>query len=511
MGGSVVRGGAWQSSARVAGQVYTVVVSIVAARYLGPEGMGRLVFIVYVYTTLVAVLAAGLPIAVNRFTAELLGSGHPRAIRGIYDWARKLEALGASLGGGILVTVLLLGAEPAGAWLAAAVACSASVMQTIPNAILLGAQRWRHASAIGLVTGLAGASAKLMLLVAGHGISALLAVDAVVAIANLAVATLLVRRWLPERPPGGDPPPPPDLGARTRRYALASTALVLLTLVVLQRSEVVFLQIFSDDVQIALYSIPFSAVETLTLLPATLGIAAASAFATLFGAGAIDRMRDGFTRGTRLMLLVTIPLTAAAVTLGPDALRLAYGSEYDDAAPVLVVLVAVLPLASLMYLSTAVVQGFGRQRVPLITLGIAAVVNITLDLLLIPRHAALGGAVANASSQVVAALLLVVYAHRLVGRPRWDALSLSRIGVASAAAGLVALVAVLSLSTLWGFVVGAAVFTAVIAGLGIVLRVIPADDAQWLEHSIGTRFRGKGARVVRALSRHVAEATIVKP
>jgi O-antigen/teichoic acid export membrane protein len=497
MGGSVLRGGAWQSASRVLGQGYTLVVSIVAARYLGAAGMGRLVFITYVYTTIVALLSAGLPIAVNRFTAELLGSGRPDAIRSLYVWARRIEAGAAALGGGILVTVFLAGAEPRGAWLAAAVACSASALHTIPNAILLGARRWRQASLVGVASGIIGAAVKLVLLAAGQGIAALVAVDACVALANLAVASWLARGTVGQR---HDVAPPSDLIPRAARYAAASTLAVVLGLVVLQRSEIIFLQRFTDDVEIALYSLPYSAVEMLNLFPAMLAVAAASAFATLFGAQAHDRIQRGFGRACRLTVLLTLPLTAAAITLGPDALLIAYGDDFSGTGPVLVVLLLAFPVFSLMAMSTSVVQGFGKQRAPLVALGVAAATAITLDLLLIPRFESVGAAIAHAAAQVVASVLLLAYALRLVGGIERDAGALLRLIVLSAGAAGAAIVPVLLLATVPGFLLGGLAFLCSFALLAVVLRPIPAVDAAWLGDALGNRFGPNGRRVVRAVT-----------
>ncbi|MCZ7590367.1 MAG: polysaccharide biosynthesis C-terminal domain-containing protein [Gaiella sp.] len=504
VGGSIVRGGAWQSTSRILGQAFTLTVSIVAARQLGAAGMGRLVFITYVYTTLSVLLSAGVPVAVNRFTAELIGRGHDEAIGALYRWARRVGAAAAALGAGILVSVYLAGGEPGKAWLAASVACSAAVLQTIPYAVLLGAQQWRSASLVGLASAAIGTGAKLLLLAAGHGIPALVTVDACIALANMAGASLLARRVIP---PGRPPALPRDLARRVGTYAAASSAAVILGLVVLQRSEIIFLQRFADDVEVAIYSIPFSAVVMLNIFPATLGIAAASAFATLFGAGAYDRMRSGFGRAVRLTLLVALPLTAAAITLGPDALLLAYGEAYSGTGRVLVVLLLAFPVFSLMAISTSVVQGFGRQRAPLISLGAATVVALALDLALIPPFGSLGAAIANAVSQAVAAGLLVVYAGRLVGGLEWERRSLARLIVVSVGASLVTLIPVLALGTLTGLVVGGTVFVASFLALGVALQVVPARDASWLDEVLRDRFGPRAGRLVRAFSAPVEGAT----
>ncbi len=262
MGGSVVRGGAWQSSGRVLAQVYTLFVSIVAARVSrarsrwgdsssSPTSTRR--------SSRSSPPASRSPSTVS--PPRSIGSGRAGAIRGIYVWALRIEAFGAALGGGILVSVFLLGAQPGGAWLAAAAACSASILQTIPNAVLLGAQRWRQASVDRARLRAPSAPPRSSpCSVPARASPSLLAVDACVALFNLLAAAWFVRRTVAPIPP--DPLPLGEFLRRARTYALSSTLGVVLSLVVLQRSEIIFLQRFTDDVQIALYSIPFSAVET---------------------------------------------------------------------------------------------------------------------------------------------------------------------------------------------------------------------------------------------------------
>ena len=495
MGGSVVRGGAWQSSGRVLGQVYTLFVSIVAARVLGAEQMGRLVFIAYVYTTIVAILAAGLPVAVNRFTAEVVGAGRAGAIRGIYVWALRIEAFGAALGGGILVSVFLLGAQPGGAWLAAAAACSASSSRRSrtpsSSAPSGGARRASSDSSPARSAPPRSSPCSVPGRASRRCSSSTHASRSSISSSRRGSCAGRWRRFPP------DPLPVGELLRRARTYALSSTLGVLLSLVVLQRSEIIFLQRFTDDVQIALYSIPFSAVETLNLVPAALGIAAASAFAALFGAHAHERMRDGFGRAVRLTLLMTVPITAASIVLGPDALSLAYGDGYTGTAPVLIILVSAFPVISLMFVSIALVQGFGRQRAPLTILGVAAVVALTLDLILIPKLEAIGAAIANASSQAVASLLLLAYAARLVGGLAWDLGALLRVTLLSALCAAAGLAPVLALGPLSGFLVGGAAFVLALAVLAPLLRAVPAEDGPWLEESVRGRFGDRAARVVR--------------
>src|SRR6478609_1594607 len=71
---AIVSGGLWTLLSRVIPQAQLLVLSIVVARYLGPDEMGRQSYIAFVALTLVQAATAGLPGAVSRFVGELLGA-----------------------------------------------------------------------------------------------------------------------------------------------------------------------------------------------------------------------------------------------------------------------------------------------------------------------------------------------------------------------------------------------------------------------------------------------------
>lgn len=493
--GSVFRGSAWQIAGRVIPQTYAIVTSIVAARALGAGGLGRLTFIVFVEASLVIVFTAGLPYALSRFVAEAVGAGRVGAVRALAAWVRRVELVGAAGGAALLVAIALLGADPRSAWLLAAVACASSVLQTVPSSTLIGLQRWRDATIVGLSTGSAAMAAKVALLAAGYGIPALLAVDAVVTTTNLAVSTLLARRALEHVAPR--PASTGDLVRRTRRYALVASVGVLLTYVVLGRSEVFFLERFSSDVQIAFYSLSFSAVYALTFVPMSIAAAAGQAFALFFGAGATERIRAGYGRAVRLTLLVALPLTAIAASLGPAAFRAVYGPDFSATRPVLLVMVFGFPVVATMFVANALLAGLGRQRVQVIAAGVAAAVDVALALALVPPFDAVGAAVANVVSQTLSSVLIVVAAGRAVGRVEWELGALARVALASALAGLAALAMSLVLPDGPAVVAGLVVFAAAFAALALALPVLAEQDARWLVAAVGGRLRGVPASLVR--------------
>jgi len=482
-GATVFRGGIWNVASRIIPQVYVLIVSVAAARFLGPDGLGRQSFIGFVQVSVTMLLSSGLAISLMRYVGEAIGRRGGDAVRGLIVWAWRLQAAGALAGGGAVAAIGIVGADPRGAWLLAGVACGIAIVHTVPSALLIGTQLWRQASIVGIVTGAGAAAATIAVLAVGGGITGMFAVQAVVSAVNLAWTTRIARGALATLGPAVAA----DLQLRRRvvRFALFETVDILVVLVVWRRSEFFFLDRFSTDAEIALYSISFSALMLLALVPDSIGTVITPALSTWLGAGITDRIRLAFGRTVRLVALLAMPITAATLALGPEALRLVFGEDYEGTGPVLVILVSLFPLYALSTIGSAVVLAFGKIRVPIAVGLVAAVVNIGLDITLIPRYDAVGAALANSGAQLVAGLPVIVYAVRLTGAIRWEAGRLLVGAFASACGGLAA----------WGVLVaiggGAGVVLGLLAGCGAfgvcarVLRILPADDASWLDDRAG--------------------------
>ena len=497
-GATVLSGGAWKTASLTLPQLYALVQSIVAARFLGPSGMGIQSFIAFTELSVVNLATVGLSNALMRYIGELLGRRRGGEVRDLVAWGWRVQLVGAVLAGGGLGIVALSGANVASAWAFAAVAAVASVLHNVPTAVLIGMQRWRDASMVGLATGIVATGAIVAVLAAGGGITGMFAVEAAVAIVNLAWTGALARNALFRVAPM------PRLAAAAvglrkdaRTYAILASLTSVVTFVVWRRSELFFLQHYSPSAEIAFYSIAFSLMTALTTLPQSLSEVVSPAVATLFGAGAQERIRRGYGRGARLLVLIALPVTAAALALGPETIRVIWGRDYGQAGTTLLILLAPLPVIPLVNLARAFLTGIGEIRKPLVITLVAGVLNIGLDFLLVPAYDAKGAAVANGCAQLAAGLPIVLVVRRRVGSVPWRLATLARAALASAAAGAAAWGCVHALGGLLGILVGLAAGTAVLVVLGALLRILPADDAVWLDRAVGPRFGGLIGRTVR--------------
>jgi O-antigen/teichoic acid export membrane protein len=406
-------------------------------------------------------------------------------------WAWRIQAVAALVGGAVVVLAGYRSPDQQAAWTLAAVASAMGILHTVPSAVLIGMQRWRAATIVGLLTGLAGTVGTVAVLAAGWGITGMFAVAAVVAIVHVPITAFLARRGLqtvaPVRGPAG------DLPRRVLRFAAGASLGVVLTLVVWRRSEFFFLNRYSDDVQIAMYSIAFAAMTALGYVPTAISGVLSPAIATLLGAGESERIRSGFSRSIRLVTLLTIGLTAGVLALGPTAFIVVYGPAYRPAGRILLIMLAFFPVVPLINLCYALFVGLGKQAFPLVTGAIGAVFNVLADFVLIPRHGAAGAALANGGAQLVAGLPVIVWSSRLVGPFRWEWAALGRTAVTAAGAATAAWAAAWAIGGVAGLCVGAVAGVVGFLMLAMALRILPQDDSQWLEEALGARL-GRQAR-----------------
>ena len=489
-GRSVLRGGFWYTASRVVPQLYTLAISIVAARFLGPGGMGRQSFIAFVELSLVAVLSNGMFFALMRWVGESVGRRTSAGLEGVLRWAWGATGLLALGGSGVLVGASLLGAEPSSAWLLAAAVCFTATLHAVPSAVLVGLQQWRRAAVVGLVTGLVGTGVVIVVLAAGGGITGMFAVEAGVSVVNLAWTGRLARQALVTEAETDGGTVAADLRRAVARAALVLTASEVLSLIVERRSEVFFLVHYSGDVQIALYSIVFSVVSALLQLPYAMAAALGPAVATLFGASSFERIRSGYARATRLLIIAMMPLTALGLSVGPALLRLVYGGEYRGTRPILLVMMAAFPVTAASAAANALLTGLGRLRALLMASALAAAVDVGLAAALVPSHAAVGAAVANVGAQAVLAIVLLASVRRAIGPTRWEAGALVRAAIAATAAGLAAWAAVYLLGDRAGVPVGLVVALLAFSFVALRLRILAADDAVWLDATVGPYLGG---------------------
>ena len=493
-GVSVARASTWNLAATVLPQAYLVAVSVAAARFLGPEQFGRQSFIAFVELSLVALLVGGLSTAVARYVGASLGAKEPGHVHALQRLSARIAWAAAAAVAGITFVIAVSGSEPEAAWVFAGIFGAASVLQRERNAVLVGFQRWREVTLGGLAVGAASTVVVIAVLALGGGISGIFAVEAAAGAVFAVLTMSFARHALGSLAPGREKGAPVR---RMLRYTAIASIGVVLTVVVWRRSEFLFLNYYSTNAEIGFYSIAFAAAAAVLLLPLAVTGVLLPSIATLHGADELARIRSGYARATRLLLVMSLPLIAAGMALGPLLIELVYGSTYDKAGRLLVILLVPAPVVVLGNLAAVLLAATERLIFPSIVGATAAVLNLALSFVLIPRYDSVGAAIASAIAQLVSATPGIIYVRWRVGGGDWMPGTIAKAAFSSAAGGLAAWGLAVGVGDLAGLVLGIVVGAAVMLGLARLLRTLSSDDTQWLDRAVGGALGGNLGRAVR--------------
>lgn len=494
--GSVFSGGVWTALTTVLPPLQTFAISIVAARFLGAAGFGRQSLIAFVSLSFSSVFAARMPAALARFGAQLFGAGERGAVNWLFRWTWRVQVISAAaLIAGFTVYALVFGATPQLAWVASGVATAFAVIQGALGGLLTSAQRWRESTMPGLIITLVATVVMVAVLAAGGGVSGYFVVDVGLAGAALAWS------WRVSRPLRHALPKPvpisPALRRDFRRFMQASTFFALVEFVVLSRVEILFLNHYSTSAQVGFYSVAFAASAAVARIPNVITYVAVPAVASLYGAGEHEKIRGGYWRSLRLLAAVCPALVALGAVLGSSLIGLAYGPQFHAAQPVLALLIVPYVVLPMMGLSTALLWTLQRMRFLVIS-GIAAVlVDIVLGFVLIPRFHAIGAAVDNDLSLLTSGIPALWLIGHLLRPAQLGARIMVRAALVAIIGGGAAIVPVLLLPALPGFVVGLLASVPLTWLAGTRLGMIEAGDADWLAEALAGRLGGRLGPIAR--------------
>jgi O-antigen/teichoic acid export membrane protein len=473
----LARGGSLNLVAAAVNQAAVFLLTFFLARRLGDAEVG-LYAQATAFLALLSLLAlSGLRAGLTKFVATHLVDGDPGGVRGTVRLG-----LGLTVVGGVLLGVLLAAfADPiANAFNDPALVTGLrAVGLTLPAAVLLEAalaatQGWRTQKPYALIGYLYEPSARLLLTVllvlAGLGINAAF-VAMPISIWTATIAALvwlrhLVRR-LPPAPVTYQPRALFSFSSISWLAALATTGLIW--------ADTLLLGFFSDSAQVGIYNVATRLVMLAAFVMAPINSAFQPYIAHLFHQGKSGDLEHLYRTTTSWIVRLSLPAFIALLVFPQRMLEL-FGPGFAAGASVTMI----LALGKLVDAATGpcglMLNMSGRVRTNMVDNVVALVLNVALNLLLIPKYGINGAAVAWAISLSVVNAARVEQVRRSLG-----VLPFGRATAKGMAAGLAAMVAALGVRALvpstGQLLVGLPVLALVYLGVLLALRIDPDDRA----------------------------------
>jgi O-antigen/teichoic acid export membrane protein len=217
-------------------------------------------------------------------------------------------------------------------------------------------------------------------------------------------------------------------------------ALLVLLMTFYYRTDTVMLERLLPDgpLQAGIYAQAFRFFEAFNMLGYLLAGLLLPMFSRLLGEGAPVAPLAGLA--FRLVWAGTLALAMLAVLLAPEVMALRYTAHVSESAAVLAVLGVSFVAVCTTYVFGTLLTAGGDLRTLNRLAAAGMVVNLALNLWLIPRHQGLGAAWASLLTQAAMAIAQAVLAARRFGMPRgasaWGGPVLYAAGLAAVSVGL---------------------------------------------------------------------------
>ena len=397
---------------QITGSALSLLFSLVLARRLGPEGIGIYLEVFNLVFLAALVGRMGLDNAVLRFSSASMDRADFSAVAGLY---RKSLIIIGTLGS--LLTALLLVLAP---WISevffsdpkTVVPLQLMALSIMPFAlsILYGQllQSINHIRTSIFIVNVLPTAFSILVLVfwvtpADGANGAVLAYIAGIGV-SLVIGFVLWRRASPELR---------GIPGEFDTHRLVSTSLPFFWSQVLNflrnRADLFILSLmFSSDV-VGIYGVAQRVMVMFTLLLTSVNNVVSPRYAVLHEQENIDTLRREAQTFTRILILIAIPLLLVCVFL-PNVVLGLFGPEFLEGAPVLSVLAIGYFVSVISGTTGALLMMTGHEKVLRNNVAVHTLMNLILNLLLIPPLGIIGAAIAStvslASRNLVAMFLV---------------------------------------------------------------------------------------------------------
>jgi len=266
-------------------------------------------------------------------------------------------------------------------------------------------------------------------------------------------------------------------------------AMTSIFIVLYNESDIVLLSYLGQgEREVGWYAAASKILKMLQLIPMLVVSGVYPVFSDLAG-----RLRGALStayRGTlKLLLVIAIPVAIAVAGFAEPVVRLIYGEGFAPAALPLSLLAYSIPFLYLGYVLVNVLVSSDHLTWAALATGGAGVLNIAVNLLLIPVFGIAGSALAAIAAQVSLVVIGGIAVEQTVAQSRWVQLALKPIMAGAAMLAAIALVG----RTSW--------IVAFLAGLSIYLLVLVLTGALREEEFIAVRRLWRGGEPNRVLKR----------
>lgn len=430
----LVRGALGSAGVQAASRILALVLGVILARALGPEGYGTYAYAFAIMSLLMVAAEAGVPTLLMREVAAAEGRGNWGLMRGALQRGFQLVAVVSVVIAAAGLIVLTLLADRMAPTSLNTMALMLLLLPVATMAKTVGHALWGLHRVVTAQIVLSIISPALFItFISGvfflwpemRKPAGAMAAQLAAALASLMIAAVLLKRALPAATQCAAPK------FYSRKWVRSALPFILIggAGFINTQTDIIMLGWLAEPEEVGIYRV---AVQGAMLVPGmTLHIAnavLASHFARLYAQGDMALLQRTVKTATRAILLAAISLVILLVLAGEPAIVWLFGVEFAPAyRPFLILMVTQLAVISFGQVDF-LLNMTGHERIVNRVLWQTACLNVFFNAALIPYFSGIGAAVATSASLLLRAIILRSQVKKKLGLST-SVLGRKRIGI----------------------------------------------------------------------------------
>lgn len=174
----------------------------------------------------------------------------------------------------------------------------------------------------------------------------------------------------------------------------------------------VILGLMKGDVAVGIYNAAYNPLLSLSFIAAGMVSAAIYPVMSRYFRGKSESLHDFTVVSSRYLVIIGLPIAAGCSVLADRFIALFYGGGYAAAVIPFQILAIFIPIRLVSTITGTLLSSIDRQGYRMLAVGLSAVFNIILNIILIPIYSYIGASVATVASEFLLYLLFLFYIGR---------------------------------------------------------------------------------------------------
>lgn len=191
--------------------------------------------------------------------------------------------------------------------------------------------------------------------------------------------------------------------------------LVLIFISLYFKIDIVMLSLMKGDAAVGWYNASVVMIEALSFIPAIFMISLFPAISRFF-VSSKESLAVAYEKSFRYLFILGLPIAVGTTLLADRIIFFIYGRDFINSVIALKVLIWALLLIFINHLLGTVLRSIDRQKLNAFFAGNAVIINVLLNLVLIPRYSFLGAAYATVITEIFIFISYFYYTSKFVSK-----------------------------------------------------------------------------------------------